>query len=150
LGINDIGWPGSPFAPAETMVTLNELTAGFRQLAAIAHARTIRITVGTLPPFEGALEGTPFAGHYNPQKEVLRLRLNDWIRGAGIFDGVVDFDAVLRDPARPQRMRAQFDSGDHLHPGDAGYRKMAEAIDIDAIVARDLKARRDAAPAPSQ
>jgi lysophospholipase L1-like esterase len=132
------------------MVTLNELTAGFRQLAAIAHARTIRITVGTLLPFEGALEGTPFAGHYNPQKEVLRLRLNDWIRGAGIFDGVVDFDAVLRNPARPQRMRAQFDSGDHLHPGDAGYRKMAEAIDIDAIVARDLKARRDAAPAPSQ
>lgn len=150
LGINDIGWPGSPFAPAETMVTLDELTAGFRRLAAIAHARTIRITVGTLPPFEGALEGTPFAGHYNPQKETLRLRLNDWIRGAGIFDAVVDFDAVLRDPARPQRMRAEFDSGDHLHPGDAGYRKMADAIDIDAIVARDLKARRDAAPAPSQ
>ncbi|MBD8562935.1 SGNH/GDSL hydrolase family protein [Oxalobacteraceae sp. CFBP 8763] len=150
LGINDIGWPGSPFAPAETMVTLNELTAGFRQLAAIAHARTIRITVGTLPPFEGALEGTPFAGHYNPQKEALRLGLNDWIRGAGIFDGVVDFDAVLRDPARPQRMRVQFDSGDHLHPGDAGYRKMADAIDIDAIVARDSGARRDAAAAPSQ
>jgi lysophospholipase L1-like esterase len=147
LGINDIGWPGSPFALAETMVTLDELTAGFRQLAAIAHARTIRITVGTLPPFEGALEGTPFAGHYNPQKEALRLRLNAWIRGAGIFDGVVDFDAVLRDPARPQRMRAQFDSGDHLHPGDAGYRKMADAIDIDAIVARDRGdrgARRDA------
>jgi len=150
LGINDIGWPGSPFARAETMVTLDELTAGFRRLAATAHARTIRITVGTLPPFEGALEGTPFAGHYNPQKEALRLRLNDWIRGAGIFDGVVDFDAVLRDPARPQRMRVQFDSGDHLHPGDEGYRKMADAIDIDAIVARDQGARRDAAPAPSQ
>jgi lysophospholipase L1-like esterase len=150
LGINDIGWPGSPFAPAETMVTLNELTAGFRQLAATAHARTIRITVGTLPPFEGALEGTPFAGHYNPQKEVLRLRLNDWIRGAGIFDGVVDFDAVLRDPARPQRMRAELDSGDHLHPGDAGYRKMADAIDIDAIVARDPGVRRDAVSARIQ
>jgi len=150
LGINDIGWPGSPFAPAETMVTLNELTAGFRQLAAIAHARTVRITVGTLPPFEGALEGTPFAGHYNPQKEALRLRLNDWIRSAGIFDAVVDFDAVLRDPARPQRMRAEFDSGDHLHPGDTGYRKMADAIDIDAIVARDPNARLAAAPAPSQ
>jgi lysophospholipase L1-like esterase len=153
LGINDIGWPGSPFAPAETMVTLNELTAGFRQLAATAHARKIRITVGTLPPFERALEGTPFAGHYNPQKEVMRLRLNDWIRGAGIFDGVVDFDAVLRDPARPQRMRVQFDSGDHLHPGDAGYRKMADAIDIDAIIARDARdagARHDAAPARSQ
>jgi lysophospholipase L1-like esterase len=150
LGINDIGWPGSPFAPAETMVTLDELTAGFRWLAATAHINGIRITVGTLPPFEGALEGTPFAGHYNPQKEALRLRLNDWIRSAGIFDAVVDFDAVLRDPARPQRLRVQFDSGDHLHPGDAGYRKMADAIDIDAIVARDLKARRDAAPAPSQ
>jgi len=150
LGINDIGWPGSPFAAAEPMVTLDELTAGFRRLAATAHVNGIRITVGTLPPFEGALEGTPFAGHYNPQKEALRLRLNDWIRGAGIFDAVVDFDAVLRDPARPQRMRVQFDSGDHLHPGDAGYRKMADAIDIDAIVARDLKARRDAAPAPSQ
>jgi lysophospholipase L1-like esterase len=145
LGINDIGWPGSPFAPAEPMVALDELTAGFRQLAASAHARNIRITVGTLPPFEGALEGTPFAGHYNPQKEALRLRLNDWIRGAGIFDGVVDFDAVLRDPARPQRMRAEFDSGDHLHPGDAGYRKMADAIDIGAIVARDPGALRDAA-----
>jgi lysophospholipase L1-like esterase len=132
------------------MVTLNELTAGFRQLAATAHAREIRITVGTLPPFEGALEGTPFAGHYNPQKEVMRLRLNDWIRGAGIFDGVVDFDAVLRDPARPQRMRAELDSGDHLHPGDAGYRKMADAIDIDAIVARDRGARRDAVSARIQ
>lgn len=150
LGINDIGWPGSPFAPAETMVTLNELTAGFRQLAATAHARNIRITVGTLPPFEGALEGTPFAGHYNAQKEVLRLRLNDWIRGAGIFDAVVDFDAVLRDPARLQRMRAELDSGDHLHPGDAGYRKMADAIDIDAIVARDRGARRDAVSARIQ
>ncbi|GAA0422673.1 SGNH/GDSL hydrolase family protein [Massilia aurea] len=150
LGINDIGWPGSPFAPAETMVTLNELTAGFRQLAATAHARNIRITVGTLPPFEGALEGTPFAGHYNPQKEALRLRLNDWIRGAGIFDAVVDFDVVLRDPARPQRLRAELDSGDHLHPGDAGYRKMADAIDIDAIVARDRGARRDAVSARIQ
>ena len=145
LGINDIGWPGSPFAPTEHMVALDELTAGFRQLAATAHARNIRITVGTLPPFEGALEGTPFAGHYNPQKEALRLRLNDWIRGAGVFDGVVDFDAVLRDPARPQRMRAEFDSGDHLHPGDAGYREMADAIDIGAIVARDPGALRDAA-----
>jgi lysophospholipase L1-like esterase len=106
--------------------------------------------VGTLPPFEGALEGTPFAGHYNPQKEVLRLRLNDWIRGAGIFDGVVDFDAVLRDPARLQRMRAELDSGDHLHPGDAGYRKMADAIDIDAIVARDRGTRRDAVSARIQ
>lgn len=130
LGINDIGWPGSPFAPKEDAVTLDELQAGFRQLAAAAHARGLRVTVGTLPPFEGALEGTPFAGHYSAAKEQLRQQLNEWIRTAGLFDAVVDFDALLRDPRRPQRMRVEFDSGDHLHPGDAGYRAMAAAIDI--------------------
>lgn len=150
LGINDIGWPGSPFAPYEAMVTLDDLTAGFRQLALIAQARGIRITVGTLPPFEGALEGTPFAGHYSPRKEALRKRLNDWIRRAGIFDAVVDFDAALRDPDRPQRLRAAFDSGDHLHPGDAGYRRMAEAVDVGVIVARHPGAGRDAASARTE
>jgi lysophospholipase L1-like esterase len=130
LGTNDIGWPGGPFAPKEGAVTLEELQAGYRQLAAASHARGLRITVGTLPPFEGALEGTPFAGHYSPAKEKLRQALNDWLRTAGLFDAVVDFDAVLRDPGRPQRMRPEFDSGDHLHPGDTGYRAMAEAIDL--------------------
>jgi lysophospholipase L1-like esterase len=130
LGTNDIGWPGGPFAPDERPVTLDELVTGYRQLVAAAHARGIRVTAGTVPPFEGALEGTPFAGHYSPAKELLRRQLNDWIRSAGQFDAVVDFDAVLRDPARPQRLQAGFDSGDHLHPGDAGYRAMAAAIDI--------------------
>ena len=78
------------------------------------------------------------------------MRLNDWIRGAGMFDAVVDFDAVLRDPARPQRLQAAFDSGDHLHPGDAGYRRMADAIDIGAIVARDPDIRRETASARPQ
>lgn len=135
LGINDIGWPGSPFAPAERAVTLDALTAGYRQLVAAAHTRGVRVTAGTLPPFEGALEGTPYAGHYSPDKEALRQQLNHWIRSSGLFDAVVDFDAVLRDPARPTRMRAEFDSGDHLHPGDAGYRAMAAAIDISSMTA---------------
>jgi len=134
LGINDIGWPGSPFAPAEAPVTLEELAASYRQLATAAHLRGVRVTAATLPPFEGALEGTPYAGHYSPAKERLRVRLNDWIRSAGIFDAVVDFDAVLRDPAHPRRLRAGYDSGDHLHPGDAGYRAMAAAIDIAALI----------------
>jgi len=137
LGINDIGWPGSPFAPAERPVRLDALCAGYRQLAAAAHARGVRITVGTLPPFEGALEGTPYAGHYSAEKEALRTRLNAWIRGAAEsgaeFDAVVDFDALLRDPAKPRRLRPDYDSGDHLHPGDAGYRAMAAAIDIASL-----------------
>jgi lysophospholipase L1-like esterase len=81
-----------------------------------------------------ALEGTPLQGHHSPQKETLRQALNAWIRHAGAFDAVVDFDAVLRDPARPARLAPALDSGDHLHPGDAGYRRMAEAIDLDALL----------------
>jgi lysophospholipase L1-like esterase len=130
LGINDIGWPGSPFAPNERAATLAELTAAYRQLVAASRVRGVRVTAGTLPPFERALEGTPYAGHYSAGKERLRQQLNAWIRTAGAFDAVVDFDAVLRDPAHPRRLRPAFDSGDHLHPGDAGYRAMAEAIDI--------------------
>lgn len=134
LGINDIGWPGSPFAPDERPATLDELVAAYRQLVAAAHVRGVRVTAGTLPPFEGALAGTPYAGHYSPDKERLRQQLNRWIRTAGVFDAVVDFDAVLRDPGHPRRLRASFDSGDHLHPGDAGYRAMAEAVDIAPLV----------------
>ena len=139
LGTNDIGWPGSPFAPAEHAVSFEALTLGYRQLAAAAHARGIRVTMGTLPPFEGALEGTPYAGHYSLEKDRLRNRVNQWIREAGLFDAVADFDQVLRDPARPQRLRTEFDSGDHLHPGDAGYRAMAAAIDIAPMVEENAR-----------
>ena len=133
LGINDIGWPGSPFAPNEAPMTLDRLTAAYRQLVSAARVRGVRVTAATLPPFEGALEGTPFAGHYSRDKEQLRKRFNDWIRTAGVFYSVLDFDALLQDPANPRRIRKVFDSGDHLHPGDEGYRTMAEAIDITSL-----------------
>jgi hypothetical protein len=107
----------------------------------------VRVTAATLPPFEGALEGTPFAGHYSPSKEQLRARFNGWIRGSGAFDAVIDFDALLRDPAHPGRMRPRFDSGDHLHPGDAGYRAMARHIDISAFTSpTSARCRRTARP----
>jgi lysophospholipase L1-like esterase len=136
LGINDIGWPGSAFAADEAPMTLDRLVAAYGQLVAAAHVRGIRVSAGTLPPFEGALAGTPFAGHFSPTKDVLRQRFNDWIRRAGIFDAVIDFDTVLRDPAHPGRLRPAYDSGDHLHPGDGGYRAMGEAVDIGPLIGR--------------
>jgi lysophospholipase L1-like esterase len=134
LGTNDIGWPGSPFAPQEAPVTVEELVHGYTQLIASAHARGLRVTGGTLPPFQGALEGTPYAGHYSDAKEALRQQLNAWIRSGGAFDAVVDFDMLLRDPDAPRRLLPAYDSGDHLHPGDAGYEAMAKAIDIGPLL----------------
>lgn len=134
LGTNDIGFPGSPFAPDEAPASLEALTGAFRQLVEQAHARDVRVIAATVPPFEHALAGTPLQGHYSPQKEALRQALNAWIRKAGVFDGIVDFDAVLRDPSHPSRLEPTLDSGDHLHPGDVGYRRMAEAIDLRALL----------------
>ena len=128
LGINDIGWPGSPFAPGDPAITAAQLIAGYQQLIALARLRSVRIIGATLPPFEGALAGTPFAGHYSKDKDRVRRAVNDWLRTAGAFDAMVDFDAVLRDPAHPARLLPAFDSGDHLHPGDAGYQAMADII----------------------
>lgn len=127
LGINDIGWPGSAFAPDAAPATAGALVAGYRTLIAAARARQVRIVGGTLLPFEGALRGTPFAGHFSPAKDAVRREVNEWIRKSGEFDAVIDFDSLLRDPAHPSRLRPEFDSGDHLHPSDAGYAEMARA-----------------------
>nr|WP_239027497.1 SGNH/GDSL hydrolase family protein [Ramlibacter algicola] len=134
IGTNDIGWPGGPFAPDERPPNAAEITAGLHQLAERARVRGVRVVAGTLPPFEDALKGTPLEGHSSPQKESVRQAVNDWIRHSGAFDAVVDFDRLLRDPSRPTRLRAEFDSGDHLHPGDAGYRAMADAVDLDDLL----------------
>lgn len=134
LGTNDIGFPGSPFAPTEPAVTVQALGRAFLQLVEQAHARGVRVLGATVPPFENALAGTPLAGHHSPHKEAMRQALNAWIRESRAFDAVVDFDAVLRDPAHPARLRPELDSGDHLHPGDRGYQLMAEAIDLRALL----------------
>jgi len=134
LGTNDIGWPGGPFAPGEPAVRAEQLIQGFLQLIEMAHAHNVRIMAGTIAPTERALEGTPLEGHYAPAKDQVRQAVNRWIRESGAFDAVVDFDALLRDPAHPSRLEASMDSGDHLHPGDAGYKAMAAAIDLDALL----------------
>lgn len=129
IGINDISWPGTAFARDETRPTLAELQAGYRELADRAHAQGLRILGATLPPFAGALPGTPLEDYYQADKDALRRQLNAWLRSGSPFDAVIDLDAALRDPADPSRMAAAYDSGDHLHPGGAGNRAMAEAVD---------------------
>jgi|HubBroStandDraft_1064217.scaffolds.fasta_scaffold00015_103 lysophospholipase L1-like esterase len=124
-GINDIGWAGAPRAPAD-IVGADEIIAADRTLIASAHARRVKIFGGTITPFRG--EGLP--GYYSPAGEAMRAAVNQWIRTGGEFDAVIDFDAALRDPAHPKRLRPEFDSGDHLHPNASGEAAMAAAIDL--------------------
>lgn len=136
IGINDISWPGTDFAPDQTRPSADEMIAGYQQVIALAQANDVSLIGATLPPFEGALTGTPLGNYYSPEKDALRQEINRWIRESGAFDAIVDFDAVLLDPANPAQMNPAFDSGDHLHPGDAGNRAMAEAVDLDALLGR--------------
>ena len=76
------------------------------------------------------VEGYPFPGFWTAAREDRRQAVNHWIRTSGAFDAVIDFDAVLRDPSHPARLLPAYDSGDHVHPNDAGYRAMADAIDL--------------------
>lgn len=133
LGINDISWPGTAFAPRALRPSLEELTSGYAQLIAQARSRGVRVVGATLTPFEGTLPGTPLANYYQPEKDALRQQLNAWIRASGQFDAVLDFDAWARDPAHPLRLLPAYDSGDHLHPGDAGNRALAEKIDLSLL-----------------
>lgn len=125
-GINDLGLAGTPLAPLSEAVSVDELIAAMKQLIGRAHDRGVKIIGATLTPFSGIA----IPGYFGAGKEEKRNALNRWIRSSRAFDGVIDFDKAVRDPARPDRIRPAFDSGDHLHPGDAGYQAMAEAIDL--------------------
>ena len=116
-GVNDIG--GGAASPP----TVEDLIAGYRQLIARAHAHGLKVIGGTILPYEGA-------AYFHPAGEAVRQKVNAWIRTGGEFDHVIDFDAAMRDPAHPSRLDAALQSGDWLHPNDAGYRKMGDAIDL--------------------
>jgi lysophospholipase L1-like esterase len=126
--INDIGMPGSSALPDQS-VTAADIIAGMKQIIARAHAHGIRVIGGTLLPFGG----TAYPGYYDAKAESKRQEVNRWIRGAHAVDVVVDFDAALRDPTRPEQLMAALDSGDHLHPNDSGYREMAETVNLDTL-----------------
>lgn len=115
-GINDVG----NGVPASQVIAADE------QIIDQAHAAGLRILGGTLTPFQGAF-------YYSPAKERNWERVNTWIRTSGAFDGVIDFAKAVQDPADPLRLKPADDSGDHLHPGDAGYQAMADAISLSLL-----------------
>jgi lysophospholipase L1-like esterase len=120
LGINDLELAHA--IPTQS-VTVDQLTAATQGAIAKAKARGVKVLLGTVTPYKGS-------ALYDPADEMARESYNAWIRSQALADGVVDFDAVLRDPADPTSIAAQYASPDRLHPNDAGYAAMAAAIDV--------------------
>lgn len=115
-GINDIRhWPD--------IYDSDKIIEGMKQIIVRSHSHGLRIFGGTLIPYKGS-------GLYTVKGEETRQAVNDWIKTSGAFDGYIDFDKAVRDPEHPQLMLPKFDSGDHLHPSDAGYQAMANTIDL--------------------
>ena len=106
-----------------TPVTTESMLAGYRQLIARAHVKGIKVLGATITPYGGAL-------YYSPEGEAIRQAINTWIRTSHEVDGVIDFDAVMRDPSQPTQIKDGFHFGDHLHGSDAGYAAMAAAINL--------------------
>jgi lysophospholipase L1-like esterase len=115
-GVNDMGMASGP-------LTAGDLIGGYRQLIARAHAHGLKVIMATVLPYKGA-------GYFKPEGEQVRQSVNAWIRTGHGADGVIDFDAAVRDPADPAKLRANLQSGDWLHPNDAGYRAMGDAVDL--------------------
>jgi len=130
-GINDICFPGAKMDgqyladPAETR-SAQDITDAYRQLISRAHARGVKVIGATITP----CEGVDIPGYHSEVKEATRQAVNKWIRTSGAFDGIIDFDPVVRDPKHPSRLLPKFASKDHLHPNDEGYKAMADSIDL--------------------
>jgi lysophospholipase L1-like esterase len=141
LGINDIG-----YASSSAPMTAATFISGYRQVIARAHARGIAVIGATLGPFQGS-------GYYSTAKDAVRQSINNWIRTGNELDGVIDFDRALQDPSNPLSLRPGYDSGDRLHPNNAGYQAMGNAISLELFrshlnVTTQAPAL-DAAPAPA-
>jgi len=129
-GINDIGagiGPDFIFTPwphaGVEVVTTEDLIGAYKQMIERAHEHGIKVYGSPLTPFEGA-------AYYSEHGNETRQTVNQWIRTSKAFDAVIDFEAVVKDPAQANRMKAEYDSGDHLHPNDAGYKAMADSLSL--------------------
>lgn len=128
-GLNDIGAGGFPDFGCGTsaVVTAEQVVEGHRALIRAAHAQGVKIIGGTLTPMKGTY------GFDTPQNEAVRDAVNEWIRTGGEYDAVVDFEKALADPADPDALRPAYDSGDYVHPNDAGRKAMAAAINLTTL-----------------
>jgi lysophospholipase L1-like esterase len=126
-GVNDLGGLSihGDVPPAAHAAMVANIEAAYAQMIARAHAHGIRVFGATITPYGGSAYYHPF-----PSNEADRQAINAWIRAAGHFDGVVDFDAMVRDPEHPDRFLPAFDCGDHLHPSPAGYKAMGDAVPL--------------------
>lgn len=125
-GINDLGFPGGRNLPYDD-VSVDDVTTAYRQIITRAHAQGIKVIGATMPNF-GPIPERP--GYYSDAAEAKRKAINQWIRTSRAFDGVIDFEAAVRDPQNPDRLAPAFDSGDHLDLNDAGYQALANAVDL--------------------
>ncbi|HIZ35981.1 MAG TPA: SGNH/GDSL hydrolase family protein [Candidatus Ruania gallistercoris] len=117
-GVNDLRW--------DVATSPEYLTDAYQELISEAHAEGVCVVGATILPFGGS-------SRWNPEREEIRLEVNEWIRTSGAFDTVVDFDAVVRDPDNPVEMDPRYGDEDHLHPSDEGYTQMAEAVDLTTL-----------------
>ena len=122
-GVNDIG---AAFAQHRPIPTQEDLIGAYRQMIARAHDRGVKVIVATILPYKGA-------GYWSEQGEAVRVTVNDWIRSTREADGFVDLARAVADPADPARMAKAYDVGDALHPNDAGFRVMADAVDLSLL-----------------
>ena len=136
IGVNDLGVPhrNGEDMPAARKQLIDDLQGAHQQLVERAHAHGICVIGATITPYMGSDYYRP-----NGDNEADRQSLNNWIRTSGVFDAVADFDAALREPTQPQRMRAEVDSGDFLHPSPTGYLAIANAIPLSALLPCELK-----------
>jgi lysophospholipase L1-like esterase len=128
LGVNDLGTRIKAMEAGQPYASAKDIIAGYQQVLSACHARGIQVALATIMPFAGA------KWYSTPGIETDRQAINRWIREAAPCDRVLDFDAALRDPAHPTLLLPDYDSGDHLHPTMAGYRKMAETVPLDFFV----------------
>jgi lysophospholipase L1-like esterase len=127
-GINDIGWSGrGPASRGAASSIADRLIRGYEQLIARAHSAGLKALGSTLTPFQGAW-------YWTPAREAQRELVNHWILTSRAFDGVIDSARAVADPADPERLRPAYDSGDHLHPNDAGYQAIADAISLPMLL----------------